>query len=158
MIDPAATRYTEVEIELGRALTLSIAPDEASFYDDVVAAASSPSKGKDHTLGFGVPGEIAPITTAIILLSKPILSFIWENARGAAGQLIKGATDQVRLAFEKRIADWIQRRFQKPSPIEVSPEKLEAFLETVKQQTLSIGLDEKASVRVVGALRECFKH
>jgi hypothetical protein len=150
-------QFTALEIQLGQALVDSVSPDEAPYFDDIVAAASSPSKKRrDNALGFGVPvGDIGAISAAILVLCKPILSFIWEYACEAAGQMMKDLTEQTRLTLEKRISDWIRKKFQKPSPIEVPPEKLEAFLESIKEQSLLLGLDNDKSVRLINMLRGC---
>jgi hypothetical protein len=154
---PTPKQFTDLEIQLGRALVSSVSPDEAPYFDDVVAAVSSPTKNRgDHTLGFGVSvNDIGAVSEVILALCGPILSFIWEYARDAAGQVMKDLSEQARLALEKRIAEWMRHKFQKPSPIEVPPEKLEGFLESIKQQSLLLGLDKENSARLITVLRGC---
>lgn len=148
--------YTDLELSLGRTLTETVAPDKSPFFDDIVAVSTAPVKKRgDHELGFGISADdVGTVSAVLLVLSKPILTFIWENARDVAGQLIKDATDQVRLAFERRLSDWIKHRFHKPSPITVPPEKLDAFIETIKKDAGSAGLDQSATDRLVSALRE----
>jgi hypothetical protein len=154
----AGAQYTELEVELGRSLTDIVAPAESPFFDDIVAAANSPTKRhKDHTLGFGVPVEMGSIGAVILVLSKPILEFLWENTRDALGHFIKDSSEQVRAAAEKRIADWIKKRFPKPSPIDVPPDKIDTLVEAIKQQARTIGLNPEASDRLAVALRAALK-
>jgi hypothetical protein len=128
-------QYTELEVELGRSLTDIVAPAESPFFNDIVVAANSPAqRHKDHTLGFGVPAEMGSIAAVILVLSKPILAFLWENTRDALGHFIKDSSEQVRAAAEKRIAEWIKKRFPKPSPIDVPPDKVDSLIEAIKQQ------------------------
>jgi hypothetical protein len=157
-VTEAGARYSELEVELGRSLTDIVAPAESPFFDDIVAAANSPTKRhKDHTLGFGVPVEMGSIGAVILVLSKPILEFLWENTRDALGHFIKDSSDQVRAAAEKRIADWIKRRFPRPSPIDVPPEKIDSLVETIKERATTIGLNPEASDRLAVALRAALK-
>jgi hypothetical protein len=157
-MNASSSQYAELEIQLGRALTETVAPDEVQFFDDIVAASTAPAKKRDHTLGFGIPADdMATISAGILVLCKPILAFVWSNACDAAGQLFKDATDQVRIAFEKRLSDWFKLKFDKPSPVVVPAEKLDAFLETLKKDAGSIGLDQNASDKLIETLRDSLK-
>jgi hypothetical protein len=67
---------------------------------------------------------------------------------------LKDATEQTRVAFQKRLSDWIKRKFEKPSPVIVPAEKLDAFLESLKKDADAIGLSQEASARLTVTLRE----
>lgn len=152
--------FSDLQLALGKALTETLSPEEAPYFDDIVAAASKPQKKRgDHELGFGVPTEVLPtISAAIVLLSKPILEFIWENARDAAGKVVKDATDAVRSEFERRLFEWIKRKFSKPSPITVQPDRLGAFVEIMKKDAAETGLDPETTDRLIATLLEGFEN
>jgi hypothetical protein len=96
---------------------------------------------------------VGTISAALLVLCKPILAFIWDNAKDAAGQLIKDATDQARHALEKRLGDWFTRHFKKPSPVSVPSEKVDELIAKLKSDAASLNLDENASLRLITALR-----
>lgn len=150
--------YSDLELTLGRALTEALSPEEAPYFDDIVAVASKPKrKPGDHELGFGIPTEDLPtLSAALLVLCKPILEFIWENARDAAGKLVKDATDAVRSEFERRLFEWIKRKLRKPSPISAPPERLQAFIEAMKKDAAEAGLDQDTTDRMIATLLEGF--
>jgi hypothetical protein len=152
--------HSDLELALGKALTETLSPEEAPYFDDIVASASKPQKKRgDHELGFGVPTEVLPtISAAVVVLCKPILEFMWENARDAAGKVVKDATDAVRSEFERRLFDWIKRKFSKPSPISASPERLRAFVEAMKKDAAETGLDQDTTDRLMATLLEGFEN
>jgi hypothetical protein len=151
-----AAAHSDLEVQLGRTLTAQIAPDELPYFDEVVAAmAAPPAKRRDNPLGFGV-GDIGSVSAVLLVLCKPILDFIWENAKDSAGQLIKDAGSAARVAFENKLTQWMGRKLQKPAPITLPPEKLEHFIDSIKRESMAIGLDQAASSRLTAALRECF--
>jgi hypothetical protein len=151
-------KYSDLELGLGRALTEVVSPDEAPYFDDIIATATrAEQKRGDHELGFGIPTEdFATVSAAILFLCKPILEFVWQNARDAAGKLIKDATDEVRLEFERRLFDWIKRRLRKPRPVLVPHETLEVFIETMRKDANEAGLDREATDRLIATLIDGF--
>jgi len=92
-----------LQFELGRALTSQVAPEEEPFYDEIVFASTKASTpAKDRTLGFGVSlGDIGVASGVLFALSKPILDFIWDNAKDAAGDFIKDETGAINTSFAK---------------------------------------------------------
>jgi hypothetical protein len=152
--------YSDLELALGRALTEAISPEEAPYFDDIVAAESKPQRKRgDHELGFGVPTEALPtISAAILVLCKPILEFVWENALDAAGKVVKDATDAARSEFERRVFAWVKRRFSKPSPISSTPERLQAFIAAMRKDAAEAGLDQEATDRLMATLLEGFEN
>lgn len=152
--------YSDLELALGKALTETLSPEEAPYFDDIVGAPSKPQKKRgDHELGFGVPTEVLPtVSAAVLVLCKPILEFMWENARDAAGKVVKDATDAIRSEFERRLFDWVKRKFSKPSPISAQPEKLQAFVEAMKKDAAEAGLGKDATDRLISTLLEGFEN
>jgi len=152
--------HSDLELALGRALTETLSPEEAPYFDNIVEAASKPQKKRgDHELGFGVPTDALPtISAAVLVLCKPILDFVWENARDAAGKLVKDATEAIRSEFERRLFDWIRRKFQKPSPVSASPEKLRDFVEAMKKDAAETGLDPETTDRLMATLLDAFEN
>ncbi len=150
----SSNNYSKLELQLGQALVATAAPEEMEYFDEIAAAPKPSGKKRDHTLGFGLPaGEVGTISAAILVLCKPILAFIWDNACDAAGQLIKDASDQARTALEKRLGEWFTRHFKKPKPVTIPPDKLEEFIGTLKSNAASLNLDEDAFARLTAALR-----
>ncbi|MDA9414075.1 hypothetical protein XH81_04240 [Bradyrhizobium sp. CCBAU 25360] len=151
--------YSALELQLGKALAATVAPEEIDFFDAIAAAPQQSGKRRDHELGFGVPSgdDLATISAALLVLCKPILNFIWANAKDATGQLIKSATEQARLALEKRLGDWFASRFKKPSPITIAPEKLEELIAKLTVDAKSLDLDEAALLRLTTTLRDGFR-
>jgi hypothetical protein len=147
--------YSELELDFAEALTASLAPEEVPYFKDLVVASDKPPKTRgDHELGFGVPAvDAGTVTAAMLVLCKPILEFIWDNAKDVAGQLVKDASDQARLQFELALKSWIKRHFNKPAPLEISPDKLETLSETLNSEAKSIGLDEDTTARLIATLK-----
>ena len=145
----------QLQRDLGRALTASVAPEEVPYFDEIVTASTRRGKARgDHELGFGVSAdEVSTVSLAIFVSCKPVMEFLWDAARDAAGQLIKDEGQQMRLAFEKRISEWIERKLEKPSPVTATPEKLDSFLNTIAKDAQSSGLDKDTTERVVETLR-----
>ncbi|UPK37901.1 hypothetical protein IVB18_11700 [Bradyrhizobium sp. 186] len=112
--------YSVLELQLGQALVEAVAPEEMEFFDAIAAAPKPSGKKRDHALGFGVPtGEdLGSISAALLVLCKPLLTFLWENAKDASGLLIKDLSEQARLALEKHLGEWFVRRFKKPDPLQ----------------------------------------
>ncbi len=152
--------HTELEIQFGQALTEVVAPEEAPYFRDIAGASAVPANTKhgDHELGFGIPGgDIGTVSAVILVLSKPILEFILDNVRDVGWQLIKDAADQVRLAFEHRVTEWIKRRFAKPLGAQLPAEKLNVLLERVKTDAAGLDLDPIATEKLVTALRHALE-
>lgn len=150
----SSTARSELELQLGQALLVTIAPEEEEYFDAIAAAPKSPTKKRDHALGFGIPdGELGTVSAAILVLCKPILAFIWDNARDVAGQFIKDATDQARVGLEKRLGEWFTHHMKKPGPVTISPEKVEELIGSLKKDATALKLDDDEFSRLATALR-----
>jgi hypothetical protein len=147
-----------LEAGLARALTEAVAPQETPFFDDILAMTRKPrAKGKDHTLGFGVSaGDVAAITLVLIDLAKPILRFIWANAKDATGALIKDASQSAKMIIEQKMSVWLDHKLNGRAPISLPSGKLDELIATVEQQAVSLKLDAGALVRLSETLRSAF--
>jgi len=159
MTSPSSQAYSILELQLGQALVATVAPEEIEFFDAIAAAPQQRSKKRDHELGFGVPAgeDIATISATLLVLCKPILNFIWDNAKDATGQLIKNITEQARQVLEKRLGDWFTSRFQKPTPVTIPPEKLDELIAKLESDAKTLGLDETTLSRLTTTLRSGFQ-
>jgi hypothetical protein len=147
-----------LEIKFARALTDAVAPEESPFFDDLLASIRNPpSKRKDHTLGFGVSaGDIAAVALVLIDLAKPILSFIWENAKDATGALIKDASEHAKTVIEEKMSTWLDHKLKGAPPLALSPGKLEELIEKVEKDAAALKLDASATTRLCDTLRSAF--
>jgi hypothetical protein len=147
-----------LEIKLARALTDAVAPQESPFFDDLLATARNPpSKKKDHTLGFGVSaGDLAAVALVLIDLAKPILLFIWENAKDATGALIKDATQSAKTIIEEKMRTWVDHKLNGRPPIVLSSDKLDELIAKVEQDAALLKLDASATARLSNTLRSAF--
>jgi hypothetical protein len=159
MTAPSAQRYTKLEVALARAMVDKVAPEEAPYFDAIVAATAAPrEKPGDQELGFGVPIDADTVSAAILVLSGSVLKFILDTARDAAGQLFKDAAEKIRLTFEQRLFAWFEARFPKPAPISIPPEELNRFIPTIEKQAAAAGLDDEETARLVVTLRKMLEN
>jgi hypothetical protein len=148
--------YSALELQLGQALVEAVAPEEMEFFDAIAAAPKPSGKKRDHALGFGVPtGEdLGSISAALLVLCKPLLTFLWENAKDASGLLIKDLSEQARLALEKHLGEWFVRRFKRPRPVTISSDKVDELVAKLRNDAASLNLDEAALSRLTSTLRD----
>ena len=145
-----------LEAGLARALTEAVAPQESPFFDDILALTRKPrAKGKDYTLGFGVSaGDVAALV--LIDLAKPIVRFVWENAKDATGALIKDASQNAKTIIEHKMSTWLDHKMNGRAPISLSSGKLDELITAVEQEAVSRKLDPAALVRLSETLRSTF--
>jgi hypothetical protein len=158
MVEPARQPNEDLELTLGRALAYKVVPEEAPFFDEFIAAAgASKVHRKDRTLGFG--GSVEDIgATCLVLytLSRPLLHFIWENAKDSAGHLIRDTAESVRISFENHLRRWLDGGLTEPPPLKLPPDKVARIIEQLKKDAASLGLDEAASKHLETVLRNSF--
>jgi hypothetical protein len=147
-----------LEIKLARALTDAVVPQELPFFDDLVAVRGKPSsKGKDHSLGFGVSaGDVVAITFVLIDLSKPIFRFVWDNAKDATGALIKDASETAKTLIEQKMGTWLDHKLNGPAPVVLSASQLEELITNVEREARALKLDSATLGRLDQTLRSAF--
>jgi hypothetical protein len=147
-----------LEASLARALTDAVAPQESPFFDDILAMTRNPrAKRKDHTLGFGVSaGDVAAITLVLIDLAKPIIRFVWDNAKDATGALIRDASQNAKTIIEQKMSAWLDHKLNGRAPISLPSGKLDELIAAVEQQAVSLKLDSVALIRLLDILRSSF--
>jgi len=156
MMSPSSTNYSVLELQLGQALVAVVAPEEIEFFDAIATGPKQSGKKRDHTLGFGIPSgeDVGTISAALLVLCKPILTFIWDHAKDAAGLLIKDLTEQGRLALEEHLGEWFSRRFKKPAPVTIPAEKMDELIAKLKNDAASLDFDEATLLRLTSTLRD----
>jgi len=154
MVDLSQKSQEDIQHSLARTLVALVVPEEESLFDDLVKP-SGPQrkKGRDHTLGFGVSAEQLAAASGLLAISKPILEFIWANAKDAAGDLIKDAAGEAKNILEKKMQRWIKSKFNEPPPVKLPAEKLALLVADIKADATKLGLDETTSDRLESVLR-----
>jgi hypothetical protein len=154
MADDMPNPLASLQTELGRALLTKVAPEEEPFYDDIVLAQNSKTKkSRDRTLGFGVSlGDIGIASGASYLLAKPILDFLWDKAKDAAGDLIKDEAQTATKALAHRFVSWLKSNFEGPSPVRISPDERNLLVADLTKDAEKIGLDKDLTGKLVNAI------
>lgn len=105
-------------------LVFELAPDEVEFFEEIAAQRSDPTVSSDKYLGFGGEDTVMVFATTFLLsIGKTVASFIWENGKDAAGQLVKDCSKSAQEAVAKWFAGKLKGA-KDPSPIYLSKETM----------------------------------
>lgn len=112
-------------------IVLDVVPEEAEFFDEITSQSQESNISPDKYLGFGGEDTVMIFATTFLLsIGKTVASFLWENGKDAAGQLVKDCSKSVQEAVAKWFADKLKGA-QKPSPIHLSKETLNDLIHLV---------------------------
>jgi hypothetical protein len=102
--------------EFGRMLVAELAPEESSFFDEIVAA--KPKERRDVPLGFGVAdGTAFILTTALVEVGKVVFGFLWANGRDSAGKLVKDCSEAARVSLTRSFKEWVRHPVADHAPL-----------------------------------------
>jgi hypothetical protein len=85
------------------------------------------------------------------VLSKPILTFLWENAKKPTERVISHAAE----ALESRISKWIDSKLTEPPPLTIRADELEKFTADLVHDAPKFGVTEDNARRICQALVTC---
>jgi hypothetical protein len=111
-------------LELGRTLTETVAPEELTFYDELITSSSrgKPPK-RDHPIGFGVGEGIAgAVSVVLYAVAQALLKTLWDAAKEPLAGLTRDAAESLRIQLAERFARWAKSRFSEPAPITITDE------------------------------------
>jgi hypothetical protein len=92
----------------------------------------------------------------LIDLAKPILLFIWENAKDATGALIKDTTQDARTLIVQKVHTWLDHKLNGRPPFVISSANLATLITTVEQKAAALNLDAATTSRLSDTLRTAF--
>lgn len=131
-----------LQTSLARSLVSSVAPEEAEYFDEIILQQQSSRRHRDEELGSGLSiADIGVASMAVLTISKPLLNFIWENARDSAGELVRHASEDVRLAFERRLDAWINGGAKDHLPAALPPDTTKATINSLVEEASVHGLN-----------------
>jgi hypothetical protein len=147
----------EIRLELGRALTAEVAPEELPFFDELITYKRSkvPSR-RDHELGFGGAEQFLTGAASVFLfqISETVLAFIWEQAQTSFKEVAKSAVKDLEKTLEKKLLEWIKSRFHKAAPVVLPADKRKALIELIRKDAVSSGVAEAELTRITTVLSD----
>jgi hypothetical protein len=140
-------------IELGRALTGDVAPEELPFYDEMVAAELQPkAKKKDHTLAFGLDPAGIGIGAIVFEVSTVIVSAMWTAFQPMLAGVAQDVSAGMRKTLSDRLNQWIATKFAGPPPVKLTAKDIKQISQIVKTRGKANGCSQEQISRIESAV------
>ncbi|MGO8061449.1 hypothetical protein ACC716_24995 [Rhizobium johnstonii] len=105
-------------------MVIEVVPEEAEFFQEIIDQIPDSNVPADKYLGFGGEDTVMVFATTFLLsIGKTVASFLWENGKDAAGQLVKDCSKSAQEAVAKWFAEKLKGA-NTPSPVHLSKETM----------------------------------
>jgi len=153
-LDPD-TEFDFLASQLGELLIEQVVPEEIELYPELIESHRSSTKiasrKVDHPLAFGVGELAAALSPLIYEVAKVVIRFLIEEIN----EVLKKTAEDIA---KQKILDWIHRRLSGPPPVELSSEKVNTFMATLRDELKESKITEDEENRILASVDSMLKH
>ena len=150
------TELDSLAFQLGGVLIEQVDPDERDLYPDLIKAHRSSRKAAsrkvDHPLAFLGGGELVVALSPLVYeVAKVVIRFLIEEI----GEVLKKTAEDIA---KQNLSDWIHGRLSKPPPVELSSEKVDAFMAYLRDELKESKITETKENRILSSVDAILRH